>query len=256
MIHPTAVIDPTAQIGANVSIGPYSVIGANVTIGDECEIGPHVVIKGPTTLGKRNKIVQFASIGEDPQDKKYAGEPTELIIGDDNLFREYVTINRGTVQDGGKTVIGNNNWIMAYCHIAHDCHLGNGLIFSNGATLAGHVHVGDHVLMSANAMVHQFCRLGTRSFVSFGTGVTQDVPPYVLVSGPTAKPFGINSEGLRRAGVESDTIMALKRAYKAIYRSGLKLDEALVKLEEMATETPEVQPMVDFIRGSTRSIAR
>lgn len=256
MIDERAVIDPSAKLAEGVSVGPFSVIGADVEIGAGTWIGPHTVINGPTRIGRNNRIYQFASVGEAPQDKKYAGEATLLEIGDDNLIREYCTINRGTPGGGGVTRIGNHNWLMAYTHIAHDCLVGNHTIFSNAASLGGHVRVDDWVILSGFAIVHQFCHIGTHAFCAMGTGVNRDVPPYVMVSGHTAEPHGINKEGLRRRGFSSEAQTAIKQAYKTIYRQGLKLEEALVKLREMAVEHPEVRPMVEFIEGAERGIVR
>ncbi|HEA26443.1 MAG TPA: acyl-ACP--UDP-N-acetylglucosamine O-acyltransferase, partial [Ectothiorhodospiraceae bacterium] len=203
LIHPTAIIDPTAKIGSDVEIGAFSIIGANVEIGDETWIGPHVVIKGPTTIGKQNKIYQFSSIGEDPQDKKYADEPTRLEIGDRNLIREFCTFNRGTAQDRGTTSVGDDNWIMAYVHLAHDCVIGNNTILANNAGLAGHVHVGDFTILGGYTVVHQFCSFGKHSITAMGSVVFKDVPPYLTISGYPAKPYGLNSEGLKRRGFTS-----------------------------------------------------
>ncbi len=247
LIHPTAIIDPTAKIGSDVEIGAYSIIGANVEIGDETWIGPHVVIKGPTTIGKQNKIYQFSSIGEDPQDKKYAGEPTRLEIGDRNLIREFCTFNRGTAQDRGTTSVGNDNWIMAYVHLAHDCIIGNNTILANNAGLAGHVHVGDFTILGGYTVVHQFCSFGKHSITAMGSVVFKDVPPYLTVSGYPAKPYGLNSEGLKRRGFTSDAMKGLKKAYKILYRSGLTLRDAQAQLAELAEEIPEVAEFCSFL---------
>ncbi len=256
MIDPRAAIDPGARLGANVTVGPFAVIGADVEIGDGCWIGPHAVVQGPSRIGRENRIFQFASIGEAPQDKKYAGEPTVLEVGDRNLFREGVTVHRGTVQGGGVTRIGDDNWIMAYCHIAHDCLVGNNTTFSNSASLAGHVVVDDHVILGGFSLVHQFCRIGAHAFSGFGSVINRDVPPYLMVSGQMAVPHGINVEGLRRHGMTADAILALKRAYKLIYRSGLRLEEARQALRELAQESPEVEPMLRFLADSERGIIR
>lgn len=255
MIHPTAIIDPSAKIGDNVSIGPYSIVGANVEIGDDSIVNSHVVIKGPTIIGKRNHFFQFGSIGEDCQDKKYSGELTKLSIGDDNMFRESVTLHRGTIQDKGITSIGSNNLFMAYAHVAHDCRIGDHGIFANNCTLAGHIHVGDHVILGGLSAVHQFCHIGSHSFVGGGTILLRDLPPFVML-GNDAKPHGINSEGLKRRGFDTDSVRAIKNAYRIVYRKGNTLKEAVVLLKEMAEEFPVVTNMVDFIENSPRGIVR
>lgn len=256
MIHPTAIVDPSAEIAAGVSIGPYSVVGPRVRIGRGTVVGPHVVIKGPTTIGEDNRILQFASIGEDPQDKKYAGEDTRLEIGDRNLVREYCTINRGTAQDAGVTRVGDDNWLMSYTHIAHDCQVGSNVIMSNNATLAGHVHVEDHAILSGFCAVHQFCRIGAHSFVGGLAGVTRDVLPYMLVAGQPPEPHGINQEGLKRRGFTPEQIRNLKEAYRILYRSGLKLSDARTELAARAEGQPEVAVIVAFLDRSERSILR
>lgn len=255
-IHPTAIIDPSAKISDGVEVGPYSVIGADVVIGEGTWIGPHVVINGPTTIGKENKIFQFASIGDAPQDKKYADEPTRLVIGDRNVIRECVTINRGTVQDKSLTSIGNDNWIMAYVHIAHDCIVGNNTILANNASLAGHVTIDDFVILGGFTLVHQFCVVGRNAFTAFGSVIGKDVPPYLMVSGHPAQPHGLNTEGLKRNNFSAETIARLKRAYKVIYRSKLSVAEAIEQLDEMSAECEELKPMVDFLRNSQRGIVR
>ncbi len=256
MIHPTAIIAPGAQLGENVSVGPYSVIGEHVQIGDNTVIGPHVVIAGHTTLGCDNRVFQFASLGDEPQDKKYAGEPTRLEIGDRNTIREFCTFNTGTAQDAGVTRVGNDNWIMAYVHIAHDCQVGSKTIFANNAQIAGHVHVDDHAILGGFTAVHQFVRIGAHSMTGLGTVLFQDLPPYVTAAGNTASPYGINSEGLRRRGFSSESIMALKRAYRTLYKSGLTLEEAKAKLEEESVAHPEIQLLLDFLGVSKRGIVR
>ncbi len=256
MIHQTAVIDPKARLGRNVSVGAYSVIGPGVQIGDDCVIGPHVTIEGPTTLGVENRIFQYASIGADPQDKKYAGEQTKLTIGDRNTFREFVTVNRGTVQDRGETRIGDDNWIMAYVHIAHDCLIGNSTVFANGASLAGHVQVGDHVILGGFTLVHQFCRIGRHSFSSMGSSVKQDIPPYVTVAGNPAEPHGVNTEGLRRHGLDRDQVQAVRRAYRVLYKQGLRLEQALDVLRPMAESETVLEPLVEFLSADGRGIVR
>ncbi len=256
MIHPTAIIHPGAKIGAGVSIGAYSIIGDHVEIGDNTWIGPHVVISGWTKIGCDNRIYQFSSIGEAPQDKKYAGEPTQLVIGDRNTIREFCTFNLGTAQDAGVTRVGDDNWIMAYVHIAHDCQVGNKTIFANNAQLAGHVHVDDWAILGGYTGVHQFCRVGAHTMTAVGTVVLQDVPPYVMAAGNTATPFGINVEGLKRRGFSSDALLALKRAYRTLYKSGLMLEEARLKITEEAATHPELQPILDFLAVSKRGIIR
>jgi len=256
MIHPTAIIDASAQIGDNVTIGPYCIIQADTVIGDNCELKSHVVVANHTTLGKGNTIYPFASIGEDPQDKKYANEPTRLVIGDNNTIREYATINRGTIDDEGITVVGDDNWIMAYVHIAHDCVLGNHTILANCSSLAGHVHVGDYVILGGFTKLHQFCRVGAHAFSAMDSGFQKDVPPFVMAQGNPAIPRAINFEGLKRRGFSKDRIANIKSAYRVLYKSDLKLDQAVQELEAMATESEDVKMMVDFIKQSTRSIIR
>ncbi|MBX3687335.1 MAG: acyl-ACP--UDP-N-acetylglucosamine O-acyltransferase, partial [Rhodocyclaceae bacterium] len=234
MIHPSAIVHPDARIGNGVEIGPYSIIGADVEIGDECRIGPHVVIEGNTRIGRENRIFQFCSIGAAPQDKKYDDEPTRLVIGDRNTIREYCSFNLGTSQDLGVTTVGDDNWIMAYVHVAHDCVVGNNTIFANNATLAGHVQVGDWAILGGFTGVHQFGRVGAHAFCGVGTVLTQDLPPYVTVSGNPAAPHGINSEGLKRRGFTAEDIAAIKRAYRTLYRSGLSLDDARARIAASA----------------------
>ncbi|MGE5385912.1 MAG: acyl-ACP--UDP-N-acetylglucosamine O-acyltransferase [Betaproteobacteria bacterium] len=256
MIHPTAIVEPGARIGANVSIGAYSHIGEHVEIGDNTSIGPQVIIKGHTRIGKENRIFQFCSLGEVPQDKKYAGEETRLEIGDRNVIREFCTFNVGTVQDAGVTRIGNDNWIMAYVHFAHDCQVGNHTIFANSTQLGGHVHVGDWAILGGCTLVHQFCKIGAHAITAAGTVVLQDIPPYVMAAFNTAQPYGINVEGLKRRGFTSEAISALKRAYRTIYKSGLMLEEAKTKLAEAAKTAPDVQLFLDFLEISKRGIIR
>lgn len=256
MIHPSALIHPNAKLGQNVSVGPFSVIGEHVEIGDGTQIGPHVVINGHTRIGRDNRIFQFCSLGEVPQDKKYAGEPTRLEIGDRNTIREFCSFNLGTIQDGGVTRIGNDNWIMAYVHIAHDCHVGNKTTFANNTQLAGHVHVEDWAILGGFTGVHQFCRIGAHVMTAVGTVILQDVPPYLMAAGNTASPYGINVEGLKRRGFTSDAITALKRAYRTIYKSGLLIDEVKEKLAEEAKSQADVQLFVDFLNQSKRGIIR
>jgi len=256
MIHKTAIIDPSANIAVDVSIGAYSIIGANVEIDSNCEIGPHVVINGPTKIGKGNKIYQFSSIGEDPQDKKYAGEATLLEIGDNNLIRECVTINRGTIQGGGITKIGSNNWIMAYVHVAHDCILGNDNIIANNASLAGHVVIDDFVVLGGFSLISQFNKIGSYAFSAMGSVISRNVPPYVLVSGHMAKPIGVNVEGLRRRQFSEDQIKNIKQAYKLVYRSGLRIDEAELKLEQLSQNQPELAILCAFLNTQQGGIIR
>jgi UDP-N-acetylglucosamine acyltransferase len=256
MIHPTALVDPAARIGSNVSIGAYSIIGADVEIGDGTTIGPHVVIEGPTRIGRDNRIWQFASLGAAPQDKKFHGEQSRLEIGDRNVIREFVSFNRGTADGSGLTRIGNDNWLMAYVHIAHDCVVGNNAIFSNASSLAGHVLVDDWVILGGFTLVHQFCQVGAHAFTAMGAIINRDVPPYVTVAGSFAEPKGINSEGLRRRGYSSERIMAIKRAYRTLYMSGLPLSEARSELARAAEDAPDVRLMLDFIERSQRSLVR
>lgn len=255
-IHPSAVIAEDAELAEDVRVGPYSVIGRDVRIGAGSEIGAHCVVKGPTTIGSNNRFYPFGSIGDDPQDKKYAGEPTRLEIGSGNTIREYCTINRGTVQDEGITTVGDDNWIMAYCHIAHDCKVGNEVIMANGASLAGHVHVGDYAMLSAFCAVHQFCRIGAHSFVGAYGGVGKDVPPYIVAFGQPPEPRGINSEGLRRRNFSTEQIRNLKEAYRILYRSDLRLAEARAQLVELAPDRPEFSILIEFLDDSERGIFR
>lgn len=256
MIHPTAIVDPGAKIGANVEICPYAIIGPHVEIGDNTVIGPHTVIKGHTRIGRDNRIFQFCSLGEVPQDKKYAGEPTRLEIGDRNTVREFCTFNLGTVQDQGVTRIGDDNWVMAYVHIAHDCVVGNKCTFANNSQLAGHVTIEDWAILGGFTGVHQFCRIGAHVMTAVGTVILQDVPPYLMAAGNTAQPYGINVEGLKRRGFHADSLLALKRAYRTLYKSGLMLEEAKLKLAEDARSQPDVQRFVDFLEVSKRGIIR
>jgi UDP-N-acetylglucosamine acyltransferase len=256
VIHPTAIIDPSAVIADDVKIGPYTVIGANVEIGAGCEIAAHVVINGPTKIGRNNRIFQFSSIGEEPQDKKFHGEDTWLEIGDNNLIRESVTINRGTVQGGGLTRVGSNNWIMAYVHIAHDCLIGNDNIFANNASLAGHVLVDDYVILGGFTLVSQFNYLGSHSFSAMGSVISRNVPPYVLVSGHMAKPVGVNVEGLKRRQFSETQIRNIRQAYKYLYRSGLRMEEAEQRLENIEQEASELAILMDFLKKQEGGIIR
>ncbi len=255
MIHETAIIDPTARIAKNVEIGPWTVIGPDVEIDEGTWIGPHVVIEGSTKIGKDNKIFQFASIGAMSQDKKFKGERTFLEIGDRNVIREFCTFNRGTALDS-KTVIGNDNLFMAYVHIAHDCVIGNHTIFANNATLAGHVIVEDHVILGGFSGASQFCRIGAHAFLTMGTMVDKDVPPFVKVAGFIAKPFGLNIVGMKRRGFAIETRLYLRRAYKTIYRKGNTIKEALEQLQQMILECPEINLLIQFIQNSTQGIVR
>lgn len=254
MIHETAIIEPGARLGNNVSIGPWTYIGNDVEVGDNCEIGSHVVVKGPTRMGQGNRIFQFASIGEECQDKKYAGEPTELVIGDNNVFRECTTVHRGTIQDNSLTQIGNGNLFMAYVHVAHDCMIGDHNILANATSLAGHVHVGDHVILGGFTGVHQFCKIGSHAFTAVNSVVVQDVPPYVMAQGHNAIPRTINAEGLKRRGFTAEQISRIKRAYKLLYRQGLTLENAVAEIEAM--DSGETRLLTDFIATSTRGIIR
>lgn len=255
-VHPTAIVADGAKLGEGVSIGAYSLVGEHVRIGAGTTVGPHVVITGHTTIGRNNRIFQFSSLGEQPQDKKYAGEPTELRIGDDNTIREFCTFNTGTVQGGGITRIGDDNWIMAYVHVAHDCAIGNHTILANNAALAGHVTIHDHAILGGFALIHQFCEIGEHAFVSFASHVNQSVPPYVTVSGEKASVKGINTEGLRRRGFTSEQIQNVRRAYRTLYRSGLTLEEARESLREMAEGADEIRLLVDFLGHVERGIIR
>lgn len=256
MIDKLAFVHPEAKIGKNVTIGPWSYIGADVEIGDDCWISSHVVIKGPSIIGKGNRIFQFASVGEDCQDKKYAGEPTRLIMGDNNIIRESVTIHRGTVQDNSETRIGSNNLFMAYVHIAHDCVVGDNVIMANNASIAGHCHVGDWAILGGMTGVHQFVHIGAHAFTAGCSLVLQDVPPFVMASGQAAIPRGLNMEGMKRRGFTKETQQALRRAYKTLYRSSLTLEEAVAAMAEDAAKEPQVQAFVDFVTSSNRGIIR
>lgn len=255
-IDQRAIVDPSARIGNNVTIGAFSIIGANVQIDDDSWIGPHVVINGPTTIGKQNRIFQFASIGEIPQDKKFHGESSTLEIGDRNTIREFVTINRGTEDGGGITRIGNDNWLMAYIHIAHDCIIGNAVTMANAASLAGHVSVEDHAILGGFTLVHQFCTVGSFSFCGMGSAISKDVLPYLMVSGNPAQPHGLNVEGLKRRNTDKETMQALREAYRVIYRSGHTVKEAKLHLTGLAAQFEPVAKMVAFLERSERGILR
>jgi UDP-N-acetylglucosamine acyltransferase len=257
MIHPTAVIDSKAEIEEGVEIGPYSVIEKGVFIRRGTKIGPHVVIREGTHIGRGCQIFQFASVGESPQAFAYKGEKTSLLIGDQNIVREYVTLHRGTPQGGGKTVVGSGNYFMAYSHVAHDCQIGNHVVLANGATLAGHIRIEDYAIIGGLSAIHQFCQIGTHAFVSGLTGVTLDIPPYMLASGSRAKLFGLNMVGLKRFHFSEETLKGLKKAYRIIFRSALTLEKAMKKLgEDEISKTPEVQHLLHFIQRSKRGISR
>ncbi len=256
-IHPSAAVDAAAQLGAGVQVGAFTLIGPDVVIGDGTQIGPHCSIHGPTRIGRENRILGHAALGGEPQDKKFRGERSELVIGDRNTIREFVTINRGTADGGGTTRIGDDNWILAYAHIAHDCLVGNHTIFSNHATLAGHVEVGDHVILSGFAGIHQFCRIGAHAFIGMGALVNGDVPPFVMVAADEyGRPRGVNSEGLKRRGFDSTRIAAIKRAYRALYVSGVPLGEAKLKLAELAQGSEDVRELLEFIDRGERPLLR
>lgn len=256
MIHSSAVVSDKATIGNNVTIGPFCVVDDDVVIGDNCVLKSHVVVRGPSKIGKNNTFYQFTSIGEDCQDKKYAGERTELVIGDDNVFREGATVHRGTVQDEGITRIGSRNLIMVNAHVAHDCVMGDDIVLANNVALAGHVHVGDHVIMGGNSGIHQFCKIGAHAFIGAGAVILKDVPPYIMVSGHKNIPQGINSEGLKRRGFSSDDVMAIKRAYKKLYREGNTVDEAIEKMKADAATSDAVNLLIDFLQQGERGIIR
>ena len=256
MIHPTAIVENSAELASDVEVGPYAVIGAKVTVDAGTRVGAHAVICGPTRIGKNNHIFSHVSLGEAPQDRKYQGEPTALEIGNGNTIREFCTINRGTVQDVGVTRIGNNNWIMAYVHVAHDCQIGDNTVFANSVQLAGHVHIGDYSILGGFTGVHQFVHIGAHSFIGIATILTQDVPTFVTVSGNPAKPFGINSEGLSRRGFSTDAIAQIKRAYKTLYRNGLSFEDAKAQIASQIGACPELKLLSDFLNASTRGIVR
>lgn len=256
MRHPSALIHAAAKLADDVEVGAYSIIGEHVEIGAGTVVGPHVVINGHTRIGRHNRIFQFCSLGEIPQDKKYQGEPTRLEIGDHNTIREYCTFNTGTAQDAGVTRIGNHNWIMAYVHVAHDCQVGSHTILANCTQLAGHVEIGDYAILGGFTGVHQFVKVGAHIITGVSTVLLQDIPPYVLASGNPCAPYGINSEGLKRRGFSSASIMAIKRAYKALYKSGLRLEEARSEIESQLPGHPELQLLVDFLAATTRGIIR
>jgi len=253
-VHPTAIIEEGAKLAGDVEIGPYAIIGPHVEIGESTTVGAHSVITGHTRIGKRNRIFQFVSLGEIPQDKKYAGEPTRLDIGDDNTIREFCTFNIGTAQDVGVTRVGNNNWVMAYVHIAHDCMVGDNTILANNTTLGGHVEIGDNAILGGLTAVHQFCKIGAHVITGGGTIVYKDIPPYVTAAGQPAKPHGLNSEGLKRRGFSPESLATLKRAYKVLYRDGLTLQESLAQLDAMGG--PEIELLTGFLRRAERGVIR
>ncbi|WP_058554841.1 acyl-ACP--UDP-N-acetylglucosamine O-acyltransferase [Thiohalocapsa sp. ML1] len=256
MIHPTAIVDAAAEIAADVKIGPYTIIGPGVVIEAGCVIGPHAVLRGQTRIGAGTRIFQFASVGEDPQDKKYAGEETALVIGQRNVIREYATVHRGTAQDKGETRIGDDNLLMAYTHVAHDCVIGNHVIMANAASLGGHVEVQDWAILGGFSIVHQFCQIGAHSFSAMGSVIAKDVPPYVTIGGHPAVPRGINTEGLKRRQFSPETIAALRRAYRLLYLGNLSLVDAVASIRELAESEPELTRFADFLADSNRSIVR
>ncbi|MBK8816822.1 MAG: acyl-ACP--UDP-N-acetylglucosamine O-acyltransferase [Methylococcaceae bacterium] len=256
MIHPTAIIEAGAELADDVTVGPYSFIGASVKIGSGTTIGSHVVIKGPTSIGKENRIYQFCSIGEDPQDKKYASEVTRLEIGDRNTVREFATMHRGTKQDQSITKIGSDNLFMAYTHVAHDCVIGNHVIMANGASLAGHVQLHSHAILGGFTLVHQFTKIGQYSFAAMGSAITQDIPPYVMVGGKPTRPHGINSVGMERNGITTEDIRLIRKAYKMIYKMNLRLEDAIDQMEDLAGDSKELSVMVNFLRSVSRGILR
>tara|TARA_Y100000782_G_scaffold38077_1_gene42502 strand:- start:25003 stop:25773 length:771 start_codon:yes stop_codon:yes gene_type:complete len=256
LIDSRAVIDPSAKLASDVVVGPWTLIGPDVEIGAGTVIGPHVVIKGPTVIGENNRIFQFASVGEDCQDKKYAGEPTKLIVGDNNVIREGVTIHRGTVQDAGVTIVGSDNLFMAYAHVAHDCVVGDNVIMANNTAIAGHVHIGDWTILGGFTAVHQFCRIGAHVMCGTSTVVLKDIPDYIMANGNTASPHGINVEGLKRRGFSADAIANIRRAYKIIYRQKLTVAQAITALQALAATCPEIDSLIHSIESSNRGIIR
>ncbi|MCG8382569.1 MAG: acyl-ACP--UDP-N-acetylglucosamine O-acyltransferase [Gammaproteobacteria bacterium] len=256
MIHSTAIVDSSASLAGDVEVGPYSIIGAGVEIDSGCRIAPHVVIRGPIKIGKNNQIFQFSSLGEVPQDLKYKGEDTQVIIGDDNIIRESVTINRGTAEGEGVTVVGDHNLLMAYTHVAHDCHIGHHTVFANSSSLAGHVRVGDYAVLGGFTLVHQFTEIGEHSFSGMGSAINRDVPPYMTVAGNYAMAYGINKTGLKRRGFSQSTIRALHKAYRVMIKSHLPREEATSQLKDLIEDHPEVERFVSFILSSTRGVVR
>jgi len=255
-VHATAVVEKGARLADDVVVGAFAVVGPEVEIGPGTSIGPHALVTGRTRIGARNRVFQFASIGDVPQDRKYGGEPTRTVLGDDNVVREYVSIHAGTAQDRGETTIGDGNWFLAYTHVAHDCVVGSHTTFSNNAQLAGHVHVGDYATMGGFTGVHQFCRIGAHAMIAAGAIVLQDVPPYVTVAGYPAKPAGTNNEGLRRRGFAAADIATVRRAYRTLYREGLPLAEAKSALAAAAADAPVLVPLVAFLDAPGRGIVR
>ena len=255
-IHSTAIVDSRARLAADVAVGPYTVIGAEVEIGEGSSVGAHALIEGPTKIGRGNRIGAYAAIGGDPQDKKYHGERSALVIGDGNTIREFVTINRGTEEGGGATRIGDDNWIMAYVHVAHDCLIGSHTILANNATLAGHVEIGDHVVLGGFCGVHQFCKIGAHAFAAMFAAINRDVPPFVYAAGQFAQPRGVNAEGLKRRGFSTERIAAIKRAYRTLYMSGRTLADARTELEVQAQSSKDVRALVEFIGRSERALVR
>ncbi|MEK6551278.1 MAG: acyl-ACP--UDP-N-acetylglucosamine O-acyltransferase [Pseudomonadota bacterium] len=256
MIHPQAIVDPKARLAAGVQVGAFSVVGPEVEIGEGTWIGPHVIINGPTVIGRENRIYQFCSLGEAPQHTGYKGEPTRLVIGDRNIIREYCTMNRGTVAGGGETRLGHDGFLMAYCHLAHDCRIGDHVIFANATSLAGHVTVGDRAILGGFTIAHQFCRIGAFVITALGAVTFKDIPPYFIAAGNPAGPGGINLRGLRRNGFTDEAIATIRRAYKILYKSGSTLEEALIELRALAATHGELQRLVDFIAGSQRGLIR
>jgi len=256
VIDKKAVVDINAEIADDVKIGPFSVVGPEVKIDAGCVIGPHVVINGPTAIGRENHIYQFASIGEDPQDKKYADEVTRLEIGDRNVIREFTTMHRGTLQDHGLTLIGSDNLFMAYTHVAHDCVIGDHIIMANGASIAGHVHMDNHAILGGFTLVHQFTQIGEYSFSAMGSAITQDIPPYVMVGGRPTRPHGINSVGMERDGISPEDIRFIRKAYKILYKNNLRIEDAIEEIEDLAGDSNELSNMVSFLRNVTRGILR
>ena len=256
MIHPTAIIDPQAQLADDVKVGAYAIVGADVSLGVGCVVEPHVVITGPSQIGKNNHFYQFCSIGAAPQDKKYHNEPTRLVIGEGNTFRENVTVNRGTIQDRGETTIGDDNWIMAGVHIAHDCVIGNHTIFANATALAGHVIVEDYAILGGYTLVHQFCRIGAHSFCGMGSVINQDVPNFVVVSGNLAQPRGVNLEGLKRRGFSAEQLSLVKKSYRALYRKGLRLEQAIAEISEFNDSQGTLDDLIHFLKHAERGIVR
>jgi UDP-N-acetylglucosamine acyltransferase len=256
VIHPTAIVDTGARLDAGVEVGAYSIIGPDVEIGVGSWIGPHVVIQGPARIGRENRVFQFCSLGDAPQHVGYKGEPTRLEVGDRNTIREYCTLNRGTVEGGGRTVVGDDNFIMAYCHVAHDCRIGQHTVFANASSLAGHVHIGDHAFLGGFTLIHQYCRVGAHCMTGVNTTLFKDVPPFVTVAGQGGTPHGINVRGLRRRGFDEATVLAIKRAYKILYLSDLRLEQALEEIARMASSSAALGQFVEFIKASKRGIVR